>query len=68
MLGYWNRPEESALAVRNGWFHTGDVAVIDEEGYFSIVDRIKDMVLVSGFNVYPTEIEEALFVHAPEVR
>ena len=61
MLGYWNRPEESALAVRNGWFHTGDVAVMDGEGYFSIVDRIKDMVLVSGFNVYPTEIEEALF-------
>jgi long-chain acyl-CoA synthetase len=63
MLGYWNRPEESALAVRNGWFHTGDVAVMDADGYFSIVDRLKDMVLVSGFNVYPTEIEEALFHH-----
>ncbi|MEX0753588.1 MAG: long-chain fatty acid--CoA ligase [Actinomycetota bacterium] len=63
MLGYWNRPEESALAVRNGWFHTGDVAVMDADGYFSIVDRLKDMVLVSGFNVYPTEIEEVLFRH-----
>ncbi len=63
MLGYWNRPEESALAIRNGWFHTGDVAVMDAEGYFSIVDRLKDMVLVSGFNVYPTEVEEVLFHH-----
>ncbi|MEX1100921.1 MAG: long-chain fatty acid--CoA ligase [Actinomycetota bacterium] len=63
MLGYWNRPEESALAVRNGWFHTGDVAVMDADGYFSIVDRLKDMILVSGFNVYPTEIEEVLFRH-----
>jgi long-chain acyl-CoA synthetase len=63
MLGYWNRPEETALAIRNGWLHSGDVAVMDEEGYFSIVDRIKDMVLISGFNVYPTEIEEVLYRH-----
>ncbi len=63
MLGYWNRPEETALAIRAGWLHTGDVAVMDEEGYFFIVDRIKDLILVSGFNVYPTEVEEVLHRH-----
>jgi long-subunit acyl-CoA synthetase (AMP-forming) len=56
MLGYWNRPDESGLCIRNGWLHTGDVAIMDEDGYFQIVDRIKDMILVSGFNVYPTEV------------
>jgi long-chain acyl-CoA synthetase len=66
MLGYWNRPDETQLVIRNGWLHTGDVAVMDPDGYFQIVDRIKDMVLVSGFNVYPTEVEEALF-HHPKV-
>ena len=63
MLGYWRRPEETALAIRNGWFHTGDVAVSDEDGYFRIVDRLKDMILVSGFNVYPNEVEDVLFHH-----
>jgi long-chain acyl-CoA synthetase len=63
MLGYWNRPDETGMVLRNGWLHTGDVAVMDPEGYFQIVDRIKDMVLVSGFNVYPTEVEEVLFHH-----
>ena len=63
MLGYWNRPDESANAIRNGWFHTGDVAEMDEDGYFKIVDRLKDMVLISGFNVYPTEIEAVLYNH-----
>lgn len=63
MLGYWNRPEESALMLRNGWLHTGDVAVMDAEGYFQIVDRLKEMILVSGFNVYPNEVEEALYRH-----
>jgi len=63
MLGYWNRPDESALMIRDGWLHTGDVAIMDEQGYFSIVDRIKDMILVSGFNVYPTEVEAVLFQH-----
>jgi long-chain acyl-CoA synthetase len=63
MLGYWNRPEETALAVRNGWLHTGDVAVMDEDGYFFIVDRLKEMILVSGFNVYPNEVEDALYHH-----
>ena len=61
MLGYWRRPEETALMIRNGWLHTGDVATMDPEGYFRIVDRIKEMVLVSGFNVYPTEIEHVLY-------
>ncbi len=63
MLGYWNKPEETALAIRNGWFHSGDVAVMDPDGYFRIVDRIKDMIIVSGFNVYPTEVEEVLYQH-----
>jgi long-chain acyl-CoA synthetase len=63
MLGYWNRPEETALAIRNGWFHTGDVAVMDADGYFRIVDRLKEMVIVSGFNVYPNEVEEVLYRH-----
>jgi long-chain acyl-CoA synthetase len=67
MLGYWNRPEESALAIRNGWLHTGDVAVMDEGGWFRIVDRIKEMIDVSGFNVYPTEVEEVLY-HHPKVQ
>ncbi len=63
MLGYWNRPEETAIAIRNGWFHTGDVAVMDPDGYFRIVDRLKEMIIVSGFNVYPNEVEDALYRH-----
>ena len=66
MLGYWNRPEETALVIRNGWFHTGDVAVMDADGYFAIVDRLKEMIIVSGFNVYPNEVEEVLY-HHPKV-
>lgn len=63
MLGYWNRPDETALMIRNGWLHTGDVAIMDPDGYFRIVDRIKEMIIVSGFNVYPTEVEEVLYRH-----
>ena len=63
MLGYWNRPDATAEMIRNGWLHTGDVAVMDDEGYFRIVDRIKELILVSGFNVYPTEIEDVIFRH-----
>ncbi len=63
MLGYWNRPDETGLVIRDRWLHTGDVAIMDEQGYFQIVDRIKDMILVSGFNVYPTEIEAELYRH-----
>ena len=61
MKGYWNRPEETAAAFdASGWLHTGDMARMDEKGYFFIVDRKKDMILVSGFNVYPNEIEDVL--------
>jgi long-chain acyl-CoA synthetase len=60
MQGYWHRPEDSAKAVQNGWLYTGDVAVMDEDGFLKIVDRKKDLVLVSGFNVYPNEVEDAL--------
>jgi long-chain acyl-CoA synthetase len=60
MKGYWQRPDETAAIIKDGWLYTGDVAVMDAQGYFKIVDRKKDLVLVSGFNVYPNEIEDAL--------
>ena len=63
MKGYWNRPEETAAVMRDGWLYTGDIARMDEDGYFTIVQRKKDMIIVSGFNVYPTEIEDVLFTH-----
>lgn len=63
MLGYWNRPEETAETIRDGWLHTGDVAEVDDEGYFKIVDRKKEMIIVGGFNVYPRDVEEVLFQH-----
>ncbi|HEY0023574.1 MAG TPA: AMP-binding protein [Longimicrobium sp.] len=63
MLGYWQRPEETAKVLRDGWLFTGDVALMDEDGYFKIVDRKKDMILVSGFNVYPNEVEEVAAGH-----
>jgi long-chain acyl-CoA synthetase len=63
MLGYWNKPEATAEMIRGGWLHTGDVAIMDEEGFFRIVDRIKDLIIVSGFNVYPTEVEAVLYRH-----
>lgn len=63
MKGYWNKPDETAMAIRDGWLYTGDVARMDEDGYFYIVQRKKDLILVSGFNVYPTEVEEVLFTH-----
>jgi long-chain acyl-CoA synthetase len=63
MLGYWNKPEATAETLRDGWLHTGDLATEDEDGYFTIVDRLKDMIVVSGFNVYPREVEEILFKH-----
>jgi long-chain acyl-CoA synthetase len=66
MLGYWRKPEATAEMIRNGWLHSGDIAIMDEDGFFSIVDRMKDMILVSGFNVYPTEVEAVLF-HHPKV-
>ncbi|MEO1641282.1 MAG: AMP-binding protein [Pseudomonadota bacterium] len=66
MKGYWNKPEETAKTIQNGWLLTGDVATMDADGYFRIVDRKKDMILVSGFNVYPNEIEDTLAAH-PDV-
>ena len=61
MKGYWNRPEDTAAAIdADGWLHTGDMAKMDEQGFFYIVDRKKDMILVSGFNVYPNEIEDVI--------
>jgi long-chain acyl-CoA synthetase len=69
MKGYWNKPEETANALRRHddgriWFHTGDVATMDEDGYTSIVQRKKDMIIVDGFNVYPSEVEGVLYTHA----
>ena len=63
MKGYWNRAEETAEALRNGWLHTGDTGTMDEEGYVFIVDRIKDMINVSGFKVWPAEVEQYLYRH-----
>jgi long-chain acyl-CoA synthetase len=63
MKGYWQRPEATAEAIRDGWFHTGDLARVDEDGYFFIVDRKKDMIIRGGYNVYPREIEEVLYEH-----
>lgn len=63
MKGYYKLPEETAMAIRDGWLYTGDLAKVDEEGYFYIVDRKKDMIIVGGFNVYPREVEEVLFAH-----
>ncbi len=68
MKGYWHRPdEETAQMLRNGWLHTGDIAKMDEDGFFYIVDRKKDMIKTKGENVYPREVEEALFRH-PKIK
>ncbi len=67
MKGYWQRPDATAEAMRGGWFHTGDMARVDEEGYFFIVDRKKDMIIRGGYNVYPREVEEVLYEH-PKIR
>jgi long-chain acyl-CoA synthetase len=64
MSGYWQRPDETARVLKDGWLRTGDVAEMDEDGFFRIVDRKKDMILVSGFNVYPNEVEEVLARHS----
>jgi long-chain acyl-CoA synthetase len=72
MKGYWNKPDETARALRLGadgrvWFHTGDIATMDADGYTSIVQRKKDLIIVDGFNVYPSEVESVLYAH-PAVR
>ena len=63
MQGYWNRPDETANVLRDGWLRTGDIGVMDADGYFTIVDRAKDMIIASGYNVYPRDIEEVLYAH-----
>jgi long-chain acyl-CoA synthetase len=63
MKGYLNNPKESSEALRGGWLHTGDMAYRDEDGYYFIVDRKKEMILTGGFNIYPREVEEVLFTH-----
>jgi len=63
MPGYWNRPDETAQVLQDGWLFTGDMAVMDEEGYFSIVDRKKDLIIAGGYNIYPREVEEVLYEH-----
>jgi long-chain acyl-CoA synthetase len=67
MKGYWQRPEATEEAMRSGWFHSGDMARVDEDGYFFIVDRKKDLIIRGGYNVYPREVEEVLYEH-PKVR
>jgi len=67
MQGYWNRPEETASTLRDGWLYTGDMARMDEDGFFYIIDRKKDMIIAGGFNIYPREVEEVLYEH-PAVR
>ncbi len=67
MQGYWNNPEETAGQLRDGWLYTGDIAVQDEDDYFFIVDRKKDMIIAGGFNIYPREIDEVLYQH-PKVQ
>jgi len=67
MLGYWKKPEETTETIRNGWLHSGDIARMDEDGYFYIIDRKKDIIIAGGYNVYPRDIEEVLYEH-PEVK
>jgi acyl-CoA synthetase (AMP-forming)/AMP-acid ligase II len=63
MRGYWEMPELTAATVKQGWFHSGDLAYRDEEGYIFLTDRKKDMIITGGFNVYPKEVEEVLYTH-----
>jgi long-chain acyl-CoA synthetase len=63
MLGYWRNPEATAQTIRDGWLYTGDVAVVDEHGYYTIVDRLKDMIAAGGFKIWPLEVETALLDH-----
>jgi long-chain acyl-CoA synthetase len=67
MQGYWNRPDETAAVLHDGWLFTGDIACVDADGYFRIVDRKKDMIITGGMNVYPRDVEEPLFEH-PKVK
>ncbi|WP_047153858.1 long-chain-fatty-acid--CoA ligase [Aneurinibacillus tyrosinisolvens] len=64
MRGYWKKPEETQLALRDGWLYTGDIATMDEDGYFYIVGRKKEMIIAGGYNIYPVEVEEVLYQHS----
>ena len=66
MAGYWRRPEATASAIRGGWFHTGDAGTMDADGFIFIKDRIKDMIVSGGENIYPAEVEAVLAGH-PDV-
>lgn len=61
MKGYWNMPEETEQSLRNGWFYTGDIAYMDEDGYLFIVDRKKDLIIAGGYNIYPRDVEEIIY-------
>jgi long-chain acyl-CoA synthetase len=63
MKGYWEKPEETAITLKDGWLYTGDIGTMDEDGYFYIVDRKKDMIIAGGFNIYPREVDEVLYEH-----
>jgi len=63
MKGYWNMPSETVLSLKDGWLYTGDIARMDEDGYFYIIDRKKDMIISEGFNIYPNEIDELILTH-----
>jgi long-chain acyl-CoA synthetase len=63
MQGYWKKPEETKMVLRDGWLHTGDIGREDEDGYFYIVDRKKDMLIYKGYNVYPRDLEEVMATH-----
>ena len=63
MSGYWNREDETELTIRNGWLYSGDIAQMDEDGYFYIVGRKKDMIIAGGYNIYPRGIDEILYEH-----
>lgn len=63
MKGYWNKQEETARVIRDGWLFTGDMGYMDEEGFFYIADRKKDIIIAGGYNIYPREVEEALYEH-----
>ncbi|HRA52060.1 MAG TPA: long-chain fatty acid--CoA ligase [Thermoflexales bacterium] len=67
MQGYWQRPSDTASVIRNGWLYTGDIGTMDADGYFKIVDRKKDMIIASGFKIYPREVEEIVYAH-PKVK
>jgi long-chain acyl-CoA synthetase len=63
MKGYWQREDDTAASIKDGWFHSGDMAKQDEDGYYFIVDRKKDLIIRGGYNVYPREVEEVLYEH-----